>query len=153
MARLGMDGIVYAGNHGMEIRGRRLHFIEPFAFLLEPEFTKLVAELTVQMAGFPHVRIEDNRLKASAHLRDATEDERRRAANTILSVVRAPPQLYCRAGRYTFDILPNNGWDKGPSGFGANLVWMKRWWFTPETIPPTRMRLAHCPERLRSKPA
>jgi len=111
--RLAIEGIVYAGNHGIEIRGHGLHFLEPVAFLLEPALKKLIAELTVRLNGIPNVRIEDKRLTASMNLRGARPDDGRRAGEILSTLVGESSQFLWQPAKEAFDIIPQTGWNKG----------------------------------------
>jgi trehalose-phosphatase len=119
--RLWLDDIVYAGSHGMEIRGRGLHFVEPFAFLLEPALKKFVERLAARLEELPNVRIEEGRLTARVHLAAAGEAERARAGEIVLALVYSTRQFRCRPARDAFDILPRNGWHKGKAA-----QWIRR---------------------------
>jgi trehalose-phosphatase len=111
--RVGLEGIVYAGNHGIEIRGHGLHFVEPIAFLLEPALKKVLADLSERVAGIPNARIEDKRLTATLNLRHVRPEHRIRAGEIALELVGEASQFQCRAAKDAFDILPRNGWHKG----------------------------------------
>ena len=111
--RVALGGIVYAGNHGIEIRGQGLHFVEPTAFLLEPVLKKVVTELSDRVAGIPNARVEDKRLTASLNLRGVRPEHRIRASEIVLSLVGESSQFLCRPAKDAFDILPRNGWHKG----------------------------------------
>lgn len=113
MTRVGLDGLVYAGNHGIEIGGRGLHFVEPFAYLLEPALRAVVSEVRVKLDDLPRVRVENKRYTATVHMRGAEDKERTRASETVLGLVHAAPQFRCRIGRDALDILPRGGWHKG----------------------------------------
>jgi len=121
ISRIGIEEMVYAGNHGIEIRGRGLHFAEPFAFLLEPVLAQILANLGNQLEGLPYARIENKRLTATVHTRGASDEERMRAAEIVLRTVHEFPQFHCRAGRHAVDILPHNGWHKGTAA-----QWIRR---------------------------
>ena len=111
--RLAIEGVVYAGNHGIEIRGHGLHFIEPIAFLLEPALKKLMEELTLRLEGIPNVRIENKRLTATMNLRGVRRNDRVRAAEILSSLVAESSQFLCQPAKDAFDIVPRNGWNKG----------------------------------------
>jgi trehalose 6-phosphate phosphatase len=67
--RVGVDGIAYAGNHGLEIAGPGFAFREPKAVSLIMELQKLVTNLSRILAGFPGAWIQDKELSASIHYR------------------------------------------------------------------------------------
>ena len=48
-ARIRIQGLIYAGNHGLEIFGRNLLFVEPRATARRQELERLCDELRVQL--------------------------------------------------------------------------------------------------------
>jgi len=111
--RVAIEGVVYAGNHGIEIRGHGLHFIEPVAFLLEPALKKLVDELTLRVEEIPNVRIENKHLTATMNLRGVRRDDGVRASEILSALVEELPQFLIQPAKEAFDIVPRNGWNKG----------------------------------------
>ncbi len=111
--RVGLEGIVYSGNHGIEIRGRGLQYLEPFAFLLEPALKHALSELAVRLGDLPHVRVENKTLTGTVHVAGAERAEIAQAEETVYSILGVFPNLRCLASRRSFEILPRNGWSKG----------------------------------------
>ena len=121
MPRVGIKGVVYAGNHGIEIVAQGRCFVEPCARALEPALTQIVSELRAQLLGLPNVRVEDKQFTATVHWRTANEAERTRASELVLTAVHASPHFHCRPGRHEVDILPRCGWHKGTAAH-----WIRR---------------------------
>lgn len=121
VGRVGVERLVYVGNHGNEIRGRGVRFVEPIAFLSEPALRQLVSCLAPQLDALPHVCLENKRLTATLHMRDAPLEERAEAAGALLYQVGLSTRFRARAEHQCYDILPLNGWDKG-----AAALWLQR---------------------------
>jgi len=109
--RVGLEGLVYAGNHGIEVRGRGLHYVEPAALAAAPILRQIVSGLAARLSRDSTVLVEDKHLTATVHVGEGQAT--RETAEIVHSIVEANPQFRCRPGRRSFDILPENGWDKG----------------------------------------
>ncbi len=115
------QGMIFAGNHGNEIRGRGLHFIEPLAFLVEPDMEQIASQLQTMFAGQDLIWVENKRLTATVHMRGAEPLPAQHASDLVSALVRESPRLRCRGGRDSIDILPNNDWHKG-----AAIRWIQK---------------------------
>jgi trehalose 6-phosphate phosphatase len=113
-ARVGVGGLIYAGNHGLEIDGPGIHFIEPSAAASVSALRALTDELEVVLANIPGVFVENKYLSASVHVRQVPEHRRgevRRALDALLE-----PQDGCfrlTTGHAVFEIRPQAPWNKG----------------------------------------
>lgn len=111
--RLPIDA-VFAGNHGLEIRGRGLQFEHEVARQLRPELRRGCHELVEVLRPWPEAWIEDKSLSATVHYRlvDVCEHHLvRRAVRRC--VVGRYPCTGLRAGRRALELYPKIGWDKG----------------------------------------
>jgi trehalose 6-phosphate phosphatase len=111
--RAQFDRVVYAGNHGNEIRGLGLRFMEPLAFISESALQDLVSTVTFSLADMPHILVENKRLTATVHMRAATADERTEVTARVVTEVHKSARFRSKVGRNDIDILPDNGWHKG----------------------------------------
>src|SRR5258708_39643136 len=57
--RVGIEGLVYAGNHGLEILGAGLRFVEPEALATRHELREVVRQLVASLWQIPGIRVED----------------------------------------------------------------------------------------------
>ena len=71
--RIRLEGVIYAGNHGVEIFGRGLRFIEPEAEARRDRLRRLAEVVTAKIRNFQGVRVEDKGLTVSIHYRQADE--------------------------------------------------------------------------------
>lgn len=118
MAAIRVDRAVFAGNHGNEIRGMGLHFVEPVAFLCEPVLRELVAQMDEHLRDALDARIVNKRYSATLHLRGAAEEEKRWAVANLREAMRGRERLTLVDAKESIEIVPNNGW---------NMVEAVRW--------------------------
>ena len=112
--RVGIDGLIYAGNHGLEISGGGLRFDETTAVARKHDIEILVCVLAVRLRHIAGVHVETKGLTASVHYRrvhpaDWGEVER---------VVRATipddhPNFLVTAGQMVWEVRPRVDWNKG----------------------------------------
>jgi trehalose-phosphatase len=112
--RIRLPGLIYAGNHGLEISGRNLHFVEPRAAERQEQLAELCDELRIRLRPIAGVIVECKRLTASVHYRQAAEADRAVIEKTArAAVARAGDRFRLSQGRKVFEILPRTGWHKG----------------------------------------
>ncbi len=112
-ARVDLD-LIYAGDHGLEIRGQGLHFAQPDAVVHQPALPTLVRTLRNDLAGIPGVLIERKGFSASVHHRNSLQRDMpfiRRIVERNLSHYR--DAFVLREGKKVFEIRPNVNWNKG----------------------------------------
>ena len=69
--RVGIEGLIYAGNHGLEISGAGLHFDETTAVGRKKELEILICLLAVRLHHIAGIHLEDKGLTASVHYQHA----------------------------------------------------------------------------------
>jgi trehalose 6-phosphate phosphatase len=114
--RVGIDGIAYAGNHGLEIEGPGFAFREPNAVRLIKELQGLVSNLSQMIAGIPGVWIQDKGLSISIYYRKMNPADVQRLFEMVRKA--ASPHLkeqkvVLRAGKMVLEIRPDVDWHKG----------------------------------------
>jgi trehalose-phosphatase len=114
--RVGIRGIVYAGNHGLEIKGPKIAFRSPLSAGYRVILTKIRSELRKKLKGIKGARIEDKGLSLSFHFRLVSEDDMPLAKalfyeTIIVHEVRG--RIKVRPGKKIFEIRPAVDWDKG----------------------------------------
>ena len=115
-ARVGMPGLIYAGNHGLEISGPGFMFVEPSAAALVGALQELADQLTVKLQPIAGVLVESKGLTISVHYRLASAsdvDEVRRLVHAALAAAAHPFVL--NNGEKVFEIRPRVNWNKGPA--------------------------------------
>ena len=112
-SRVGLSGLGYAGNHGMEIEmegKRRLH---PEARLARPSLDRVVTRLQPRLSEFPGAIVEDKGLTLSIHYRLVDRrkvDEVRKAVRESCADIET---LEVTEGKEVLEARPAVDWDKG----------------------------------------
>jgi trehalose 6-phosphate phosphatase len=114
LTRVDVSGLIYAGNHGLEISGPGLVFIEPTAAECRTELQALAAELSARLNGIPGALVEDKGLTLTVHVRRVSAEQHedvRRLVHSALANSKHPFQL--TLGDRIYDVRPRVPWDKG----------------------------------------
>jgi trehalose-phosphatase len=114
--RVGLRGIYYAGNHGLELEGPGLRFLHPAAAAARTDLVRIARELRKRLAGVPGVLVEDKTLSLSLHLRRVSTARRAHAWGLFVRTVK--PYLERGAirvtrGKRVLEVRPAVDWDKG----------------------------------------
>jgi trehalose-phosphatase len=112
--RVGIPGLIYAGNHGLEISGPGFFFVEPTAVASSGPLKDLSAQLAAQLRPVPGVFVEDKGLTTCVHYRQVapTEwEEVRRIVHVVLA--NADHAFLLSAGHKVYEIRPRVYWNKG----------------------------------------
>ena len=113
-ARIRLARLIYAGNHGLEIFGRDLGFVEPLASARRGPLEKLCDELRAELYTFPGVLVEAKGLTAAVHYRMAAEEDRAEIQNIVYTSAAHYGALFrVNPGRKVYDIVPRTDWHKG----------------------------------------
>lgn len=113
-ARIRLEGLIYAGNHGLEIFGRQFRFVEPVAAARRETLDRLCEELALELQPLPGVIVEPKGLTASVHYRLAADADRPQIQQTVYTATARHGALFrVNPGRKVFDIVPRTNWHKG----------------------------------------
>ena len=113
-SRVGIKKIIYAGNHGLEICGPGLEFVEPAAALQIKALGELARHLRTRLSDIPGVAVENKVLSASVHFRRADPGRRNEVDEVVRTVVESIGSMFeVTIGRKVFEIRPRVDWDKG----------------------------------------
>ena len=135
-ARLNIGGIIYAGNHGMEIEGPGVSFVNPIAQELRPILRVLHRVLDRTVGGIKGVLVEDKGLSLSVHYRLVEEHRAgdvKHAFERAVGTAEALGKVRITGGKKVYEVRPAANWDKGkaidmlmrkyfPSGGGSEGV-------------------------------
>jgi len=114
LARVDIPGLIYAGNHGLEISGPGFLFVEPKALAARPALHALAADLTARLQDIPGAFVEDKGLSITVHDRLVSAsrlDEVRGRVHAALASV--SHSFRVTTGTRVFDIRPRVAWNKG----------------------------------------
>jgi trehalose 6-phosphate phosphatase len=111
---VGLRGLAYLGNHGMEIRAKGRTWVQPDAARKARSVGRAARAVAVRTRGIPGVLVEDKGLTASVHYRTvAARHHARLRAIVADEVRRSRGGLVLTQGKKVFEIRPNVPWDKG----------------------------------------
>ena len=114
--RIGLSGIAYAGNHGLEMQWAETSFREPTAVSLMSALDGLVGELARALAEFPGAWVEHKQLSASVHFRQVAPATIPLVIDTVTRIVIPAPDaqgFVLRRGKAILEIRPAVDWHKG----------------------------------------
>ena len=114
--RVGVGGLVYAGNHGLEIQGPGLDFTHQGAEELRKTQSRIYSRLREELADVPGVFLEDKGLTLSVHYRLTPQEyvanvEDRFAATVALFL--AEGIVVIGRGKKVLEVRPKGPWNKG----------------------------------------
>jgi len=121
-ARIRLEDLIYAGNHGLEIFGRNLRFVAPEASAAREPLAHLCEDLADRLQPFAGTMVEFKGLTASVHFRQAAPADHLEIEDTVRAAVcRASGLFRVNPGRKVFEIMPRSGWHKGMA-----VCWINR---------------------------
>lgn len=111
---VGLDHLLYAGNHGLEIEGPagsdiRRNLAEDFA----PDVAAAATELDAALAEVEGSLVENKRYSLSVHYRLVAPERVTAVETAVDAAVARHPKLQKRLGKKVFELRPNLAWDKG----------------------------------------
>jgi len=111
---VGIEGIYYAGNHGLEVQGPGLSWTHPRALEIASLIERLSRELEERLRKVPGALVEDKGLTLSVHYRLVPEGEEARVKQILDGVVSPwPDRVKVTGGKKVYEVRPLLDWDKG----------------------------------------
>jgi len=111
-----VHGVVYAGNHGLEIEGPGLSFIAPLADEFRPLLRLLHAVLSRGLAPVRGARVENKGLSLTVHYRQVEDDQHERVGSIfeqLVGAARSAGKVKTTRGKKVLEVRPPIQWDKG----------------------------------------
>ena len=115
-AMVHIPDIIYAGNHGMEIRGPGLEFNHPEAAASRPALARILADLQASLGDLEGVIVEGKGLTLSVHHRltpESVKGEVFSKFDSVLTEDRASESFRVTRGKEVLEVRPDVAWDKG----------------------------------------
>jgi len=113
-SRIRLDGLIYAGNHGLEIFGRQFRFVEPRAATFREAAAQLARHLAEELQSIPGAFVEYKAYTASVHYRQISDADLPKVESAVRSTVApARAQFRVNSGKKVFEVVPRTGWHKG----------------------------------------
>lgn len=113
--RIGIDRIIYAGNHGLELRRDGTTTVPPAVEQNRPIIQDLIGILETRLTDVDGCIIEDKGVTTAIHYRQVADERESEVRKTVKSVVseRAPDSVQVRTGKAVLELLPAIPLDKG----------------------------------------
>lgn len=113
-ARVGIDGLVYVGNHGLEIDGGGLHLDHHDAERLADDTARAVDALSGRLAHLSGAFAENKGPTASVHYRLVPGPLHQEVELAVREVVPDDhPTLVVQPGKMIWEVRPRVDWNKG----------------------------------------
>lgn len=113
---VGISGINYIGNHGLEIEGSYICFESLVSEQTMITFSQIKKRLTDQLQSVPGAFVEDKGLTLSVHYRQASPQEVpfiQKIVEQVCDPLVREEKIKKRLGKKVFEIKPPIEWDKG----------------------------------------
>ncbi len=113
---VGLDELIYAGNHGLELEGNSLRFLHPAARTARPVIRMTAESLSRELAEIAGARVEDKGLSLSVHFRQVARKELGRTVRIIRKITRGSVgrgEIKISSGKKVIEIRPPVDWNKG----------------------------------------
>ena len=115
-ALVAIPGLVYAGNHGLEISGAGMDFIHQDAPSFEATLVEIAKSLERGLAGVPGILVDNKRLTITVHFR-STPDSYASQVDSMVVATAAPyvdaGTMKITRGKKVVEVRPNLDWGKG----------------------------------------
>lgn len=113
---VGLENIIYAGNHGLEIEGPKIKFESQVSPQLKLAIHNIAEELSKQLLNIKGVLIEDKGLTLSVHYRLVDKKDTDLFEKIFLKVANpyiVSGKIKINPGKKVYEIRPPVQWDKG----------------------------------------
>lgn len=114
--RVGLKGIIYAGNYGLEIEAPWLKFVNPNAEAIKPLLCDLHQQLISGLKTIEGAFVENKGLSLSVHYRLVAEgqtDEVRSIVERITRIAAMKGTIQVTSGKKVYEVTPAIAWHKG----------------------------------------
>jgi trehalose 6-phosphate phosphatase len=112
--RVGIANLTYAGNHGLEIWGEDLHFVEPAAVQRIKILGEFSRRLRERLRHIPGVEVENKVLTTSVHFRRAERGSLDEIRKTVHAELAFSERIFrTTRGLQVIEVRPRVNWNKG----------------------------------------
>ena len=114
--KFGIPGMIYAGNHGLELSGPGLEFVHREADGMRQILCEVFEILKRELGNMPGVVLENKGLTLSVHYRlapEASVGQIQELFGATVSPLVVDGQLKTSEGKKVLEVRPNVDWDKG----------------------------------------
>lgn len=122
--KVGVSGLTYVGNHGLEMRGSGIRFLHPEASQAKKLLKGIARRLQKAFQGIRGVWVENKTYTLSIHYREAEEPQviqaKKALWKAILSELKSGDAVLTE-GKKVWEVRPRIDWNKG-----AAVQWLCR---------------------------
>lgn len=114
--KVGVSDIIYAGNHGLEIEGPGISFVDPLAEEFRSILRLMHHVLSQALGRIKGVLVEDKGLTLSVHYRQVAANKSTEVKNIFDRIAQGAETLgkiKITSGKKVYEIRPALAWDKG----------------------------------------
>lgn len=114
--RVGIAGITYGGNHGLEVEGPEGKFRYPVPEKARRALDDVRRMVEKALSAIPGTFLEEKGMTLTVHLRKVKRGELLIAAHAVSEATRSyrmRGEIVVRPGKEAFEIRPSVAWDKG----------------------------------------
>ena len=115
-ARVSVPGLVYAGNHGLEIHGRGLDYRHPDAEDASRTISEASHDLELRLAGVPGAFVENKTYTLTTHFRQTPPQYHEQVVSVfgdITSPLVRSGSCHVTAAKMALELRPSIDWNKG----------------------------------------
>jgi trehalose 6-phosphate phosphatase len=105
--------VIYAGNHGLEIRGMGLEYAVPIPAKATHQLRDCREGLRVRLEPIRGVWIEDKQRTIAVHFRQVARFQVPAVEDLVRATIMQYSELRMRGGKEVLEIRPNIAWNKG----------------------------------------
>lgn len=111
---VGLDSLIYAGNHGLEIEGPAASGISRnLADDYRDDVTRACEQIETDLRDVPGTLVENKVYSLSVHYRLVGDDDVPRVAASVSRALQACPRLARHDGKKVYELRPDMDWNKG----------------------------------------
>jgi len=113
---VGIKPLHYIGNHGLELQGPRLRYVNPVALRERPLLQRIARHLKMRLKPIRGAWVEDKGLTLSIHFRKVKRSDRVRVKQIVQESIRPYRQtgrVRATFGKMVLEIRPPVLWHKG----------------------------------------
>ncbi len=114
--KVNIDRIFYAGNHGFEIEGPGLSFVNPIVDEIKPIFRVIRQILFLTLGTIKGVLVEDKGITLSVHFRQVEDQKAMDVQQLVERAVNGSAYhglFRVTSGKKVYEVRPAVDWDKG----------------------------------------
>lgn len=114
--RIGMEGVYYGGNHGIEISGPHMQYIHPDALKGESLVNRLCREIEGAVSHIDGALVENKKFGFTVHYRSAKKEDKvliQKVFHRIVAENADHRALSVLRGKQVLELAPDVEWDKG----------------------------------------